>query len=76
MACPALFSRRLWEGRMGPTQKTAARRLETLQLFLFLFPLQHVKSPALQDKWIAVLRMAFRTRKVFGTLEKRRPAPI
>ena len=27
MACPAMFSRRLWGGRMAPTQKTAARRL-------------------------------------------------
>ena len=42
-----------------------------MQLFLFLFPLQHMKRPALQNKQLGVLRMAFRARKVFGTLEKR-----
>ena len=30
-----------------------------------------MKRPTLQNKWVAVLRMAFRARKVFGTLEKR-----
>ena len=48
-------------------------RLETLQLFLFLFPLQHVKRPVLQNKQVVALRMAFRTRKVFGTFEKQAP---
>ena len=46
---------------------------ETLQLFLFLFPLQHIKRPALQNKQVVVLRMAFRARKVLGTFEKRPP---
>ena len=46
---------------------------ETLQLFSFLFPLQHVKRPALQNKRVGVLRMAFRARKVFGSFEKRKP---
>ena len=46
-----------------------------MQLFLFLFPLQHIKRPALQNKQVAVLRMAFRARKVLGTFEKRAPAP-
>ena len=32
-----------------------------------------MKRPALQNKRVAVLRMAFRARKVFGTLEKRAP---
>ena len=44
-----------------------------MQLFLFLFPLQHIKRPALQNKQVAVLRMAFRARKVLGTFEKRAP---
>ena len=30
MACPALFSRRLWGGRMRPTQKTIAKRLSCI----------------------------------------------
>ena len=42
-----------------------------MQLFLFLFPLQHMKRPALHYKQVGVLRMAFRARKVFGTFEKR-----
>ena len=46
---------------------------ETLQLFLFLFPLQHMKRPALQNNQVVILRMAFRARKVIGTLEKRAP---
>ena len=33
--------------------------------------LQHIKRPALQNKQVVVLRMAFRVRKVLGTLEKR-----
>ena len=32
---------------------------ETLQLFLFLFPLQHMKRRALQNRQVGVLRMAF-----------------
>ena len=31
-----------------------------MQLFLFLFPLQHKKRLALQNKQVGVLRMAFR----------------
>ena len=49
------------------------RRLEARNLFLFLFPLQHIKRPALQNKQVVVLRMAFRARKVLGTFEKRAP---
>ena len=44
-----------------------------MQLFLFLFPLQHIKRPALQNKQVVVLQMAFRARKVLGTFEKRAP---
>ena len=46
---------------------------ETSQLFLFLFPLQHIKRPALQNKRVGVLRVAFRARKVFWSFEKRTP---
>ena len=44
-----------------------------LQIFLFLFPLQHMKRPALQNKQAGVLRIALRARKAFGTFEKRAP---
>ena len=44
---------------------------KTLQLFKFLFPLQDMKKPALQNKLFGVLRMAFRARKVVGSFEKR-----
>ena len=32
-----------------------------------------MKRPALQNKQVGVLQMAFRARNVFGTLEKRAP---
>ena len=54
-------------------QNEGVSRHETLQLFLFLFPLQHMKRPALQNKQVVLLRMAFRARKVLGTFEKRAP---
>ena len=41
--------------------------------FYLLFPLQLIKRPALQNKRVGVLRMAFRARKVFGSFEKRTP---
>ena len=50
-------------------------RLEA-QLFQFLFFLQHMKRPVLQSKRDGVLRMAFRVRKVFGTIEKRAPGEV
>jgi len=56
-------------------QNEGVSRHETLQLFLFLFPLQHMKRPALQNKQVIVLRLAFRARKVLGTFEKRAPGP-
>ena len=52
------------------------RLAETLQLFLFLFSLQHIKRPALQNKQFVVLRMAFRARKVLGNSEKRAPGSL
>ena len=54
-------------------QNEGVSRHETLQLFLFLSPLQHMKRPALQNKQAGVLRMAFRARKAFGSFEKRAP---
>ena len=44
-----------------------------MPLFLILFPLQHGKRSALQNKQVVILRMAFRARKVLGTFEKRAP---
>ena len=35
-----------------------------------------MKRPALQNKQILILRMAFRARKVIGTFEKRAPEQI
>mgnify|MGYP000135063740 CR=1 FL=1 len=54
-------------------QNEGVSRHETLQLFSFLFPLQHMKRAALPNKRVGVLRMAFRARKKFGTFEKRAP---
>ena len=56
-------------------QNEGVSRHETLQLFLFLFPLQHMKRPALQNKQVVLLRMAFRVRKLLGTFEKQGPGP-
>ena len=56
-------------------QNKSVSRHETLQLFEIVFPLQHIKRPALQNKRVAVLEMAFRARKVLGTFEKRAPGP-
>ena len=44
-----------------------------MQLFKFLFPLQHMKRLASQNKRGSVLLMAFRARKAFGTFKKRAP---
>ena len=46
---------------------------KTSPLFQFLFLLQYIKRPALQNKRVGVLRMGFRARKVFGSFEKRTP---
>ena len=54
-------------------QNEGVSRHETLQLFSFLLLLQHIKRPALQNKQVVVLRLAFRARKVVGTFEKRAP---
>ena len=54
-------------------QNEGVSRHETLQLLSFLLPLQHIKRPALQNKQVVVLRLAFRARKVVGTFEKRAP---
>ena len=54
-------------------QNEGVSRNETLQLFSFLFPLQHMKKAALQNKRVGVLGMAFRAREVFGTFEERAP---
>ena len=35
-----------------------------------------MKRPALQNKRVGVLRMAFRARKVFGSFERRTPGPM
>ena len=57
-------------------QNEGASRHETFPLSLFLFPLQHFKRSALQNKQVMILRMAFRARKVLGTFEKRAPGIV
>ena len=46
---------------------------QNFAVILILIPLQHVKRPALQNKWVGVLRMAFQACKVLGSFEKRTP---
>ena len=47
--------------------------LQTSQSSLFFLHQKHVKASAFQNKHIAVWRLAFRARKVLGTLEKQAP---
>ena len=47
-------------------QREGVSRQETLQLFQYLFRLEHMKRTALQNDGVAVLRMAFWARKVLG----------
>ena len=49
---------------------------QNFAVILIFIPLTTYKSPALQNKQVGVLRMAFRTRKVFGSFEKRTPGPV
>ena len=48
-------------------QRKGVSRQETLQLFQYLFPLEHMKRTALQNNGVAVSRMAFWARKVLET---------
>ena len=67
---PKLFGRISWGIILFISSKR--RRLEARNL-LFLFPLQHVKRSALQNKRVRVLRMAFRTEKFPGLSRNRAP---
>ena len=60
------------------TKIKTKKRLELpkFAVILIFFPLQHIKKTASQNKRVAVLRMAFQARKVFGTFEKRAPVLI
>ena len=68
---PKLFGRILGDIILFVSSKR--RRLEARNfpvIFIFI-PLQHMKRPALQNKQVVILRMAFRARKVLGTFDKR-----
>ena len=49
---------------------------QTSQSFFFLLPLKHVKRLTFQNERLAVSQMAFRARKVFGTIEKQAPGHV
>ena len=51
----------------------ASRGTKLCSYFNFYFLYNIMKRPALQNKQVGVLRMAFRARNVFGTFEKRAP---
>ena len=68
---PKLFGRILGDIILFVSVKR--RCFEARNFFLFLFRLQYMKRLASQNKWVRVLLMAFRTRKVFGTFEKLAP---
>ena len=50
-------------------------RHEILQKFSPFESQNHSKKPAFKNKWIVFLKVAFRTRKVFATFDKRAPGP-
>ena len=52
-------------------QNEGVSRHETLQLVLFLFPLQHMKRPALQNKQVVVFKWLFGPAKFSGLLRNR-----
>ena len=64
---PKLFGRILGDIILFVSSKR--RRLEARN-FAVIFILQHMKRPALHNKQIVVLRMAFRARKVLGTFRE------
>ena len=68
---PKLFGR--ISGDIILVVSSKRRRPEARNFAVFLFPLQHIKRSALQNKQVVILRMAFRARKVLGTLEKGAP---
>ena len=57
-------------------QNEGVLRHKIFHLFEFLFPLQHMERPALQNERVGVIRMAFRAQRVFGTFEKRTPDSV
>ena len=68
---PFLESPETLQARFGWHDSLYIFKTKALQLFLFLFPLQRLKRPALQNKQVVLLRMA---REVLGTFEKRAQA--
>ena len=62
-----------WHNSLYIFKTKASRGTKLCSYFYFLFPLERIKRPALQNKQVVVLRMAFRTRKVLGPFEKRSP---
>ena len=68
---PKLFGRISGDIILSVSSKVRRLEARNFAVILFLFPLQHMKRQALQNKLDGVLRMAFRARKVFGTFEKR-----
>ena len=66
---PKLFGRISGDIMLFCLQNEGVSRHETLQLFYFLPPLEHLKGLALQSRRVGVLRMAFRARKFSRTLK-------
>jgi len=54
-------------------ETNASRDTKLCNYFNFLLPLQHMKRPALQNKWVGFLPIAFRAQKDVGTFEKGAP---
>ena len=56
---------------LSVSSKQRRHEARNFAVIWILFPLQHMKRPASQNKRVGVLWMAFRARKAFGTFQKR-----
>ena len=70
---PKLFGRISWGQNSLCIFKKKASRATILGSYFNFDSLYNtdMKRPALRNKWVGVLRIPFRMRKVFGTFEKR-----
>ena len=71
---PKLFGRISGDIILFVSSKRRRLKHETLQLFSFLFLLQHMKRPALQNKQVVILRMAFSGPRSSGDFRETGPS--
>lgn len=73
---PRLIGRNSGEIIIFVSSKQRRLQARNFKIIYFSILLAHKKRPALHNKRVGVLRMAFRIRKVFGTFDKRAPGRV